>query len=217
MLSELEESVRAWGEELARRRWEKERLTEELARLEARIKEEEERARLLETVGLLLRETARYAREQNQKQVERIVTSALSSVFGEDFSFAIELAERGGQPAADFFVPAQVGGETVRLAPHESRGGGVVDVVALALRLALLEAVRPPRGGPLVLDEPCKHVSREYLPHVARFLREMSRRFGRQIIMVTHAQELEDAADAVFRVEKSGDESRVSRISPAGI
>ena len=213
-IPELEESIQRWGEELARRRWEKERLEEELATLEKRAEEEEERVRLLERVGLLLRETARYAREQNQRQVERIVTSALSSVFGEDFSFTIELSERGGQPAASFFVPAQVGGETVRLSPQESRGGGVVDVVALALRLALLEAVRPPREGPLLLDEPCKHVSREYLPHVARFLREMSRRFGRQIIMVTHAQELEDAADAVFRVEKSGDESRVFRLFP---
>jgi DNA repair exonuclease SbcCD ATPase subunit len=100
----------------------------------------------------------------------------------------------------------------VETAPQDARGGGVVDVISLALRLALLEAFRPPVGGPVILDEPAKHVSEEFAPQVAQFLKSFSQSLGRQVIMVSHNQHLADSADVAYLVEMAQGRSSVRRI-----
>jgi energy-coupling factor transporter ATP-binding protein EcfA2 len=77
-------------------------------------------------------------------------------------------------------------------------GGGVADVVSLALRVAFLEVARPMVPGPLVLDEPAQQVSHRFLSRVARLLKGFSDSFGRQLIVTTHNQPLSGTADAVF-------------------
>ena len=87
-----------------------------------------------------------------------------------------------------------------------------MDVISLALRLALLHAFRPPVGGPAVLDEPGKHVSEEYAPQLARFLKGFSQSLGRQVIMVSHNQHLADSADIAYLMEMKQGASRVRRV-----
>ena len=76
-----------------------------------------------------------------------------------------------------------------------------MDIVSLALRIAFLENHRPKMDGPLFLDEPGKHISDDYIFNMGEFVKECSRLFSRQIIMVTHNDYLTNICDKAFRVD----------------
>ncbi len=196
-----------------RKRGEEQRLLNDLAAHEKRLADLRDRAEILEKVRLLLQEAAGHAREQGRRQVEYMVTQALQFVFGGNIAFKVVIEEKRDRPEAEFLVCSSYGEDLrVETAPQDARGGGVVDVISLALRLALLHAFRPPVGGPVILDEPAKHVSEEYSSQVAHFLKSFSQSMGRQIIMVSHNQHLADSADIAYLVEMFQGRSSVRRI-----
>ncbi|MDH7578811.1 MAG: ATP-binding protein [Bacillota bacterium] len=196
-----------------RQRGEQSRLLREKAAQEKRLLEVREEIECLEKVRLLLLEAAKHAREQGRRQVEFLVTQALQFVFGGDLEFKVKVEEKRERPEAEFYVCSTYGGDfKVETTPQDARGGGVVDVISLALRLALLHAFRPPVGGPVILDEPAKHVSEEFSPQVARFLKSFSQSLGRQIIMVSHNQHLADSADVAYLIEMQQGQSSARRI-----
>lgn len=166
-----------------------------------------------EQVQLLLSKSSEFAREQLKQKIEETVTAALRSVFEDPgISFCVELGQVGGSPSASWQVISSYKDFEVAANPEDARGGGVTDVVSLALRLALLELARPKHDGPVVLDEPGKMISREYLPNVAAFLSKYGEKTGRQIIMVTHHGVLADAADVAWYVNQDKGVSRAEQI-----
>lgn len=151
----------------------------------------------LAEIQALLVNTADQAREVGRQRMEKVVTRALQSVFGSDFTFEIEMDESGGKPIARFLV-CSVGenGEVIKNEPQDSRGGGINDIVAFALQVAVLVVYNEPKiQGPIILDEPGKHVSEEYAVKFGEFLEFVSKTFNRQIIMVTHQPHLAATAN----------------------
>lgn len=168
---------------------------------------------LLTQVKLLLARVSEAARAQVQDRTEKLVTSALQAVFGEELTFKVVLYELGGQPAARWEVESTCGTSYISVAPEDSRGGGITDVVSLALRIAVLELVHPKQTGPMILDEPGKMISAEYAANVAYWLKQYAANTGRQIILVTHNGDLADAADKTLKVAKVDGESEVSEVA----
>jgi len=164
---------------------------------------------LLEQVKAVLQSTSEYAREQAKQQIELLVSHALQYVFGSEIEFSIKLNIVRNRPEAEFYVVSKYGSLTVENRPEDARGGGVVDVISLALRIAMLQSYQPDINGPLVLDEPAKHVSEDYIANVAEFLRYVSQVFGRQVIMVTHNRTLTDIADTAYKVEMKDGKSQL--------
>jgi DNA repair exonuclease SbcCD ATPase subunit len=152
-------------------------------------------------VQALFTRVAEFARTQLKQRLEETVTAALQAVFAtEDLRFEVELRELGGKPAAEWRVVSKYAGVEVGNNPEEARGGGIVDVISLALRLALLELSRPRPEGPVLLDEPGKHISAEYAANLAHFLRAYAQRTGRQLVLITHNEQLAGVADQGYRV-----------------
>ena len=176
-------------------------------------------------VQVLLSKASEFARQQLKTRIEQTVTAALAAIFNDStMKFEIEMSTIGGKPAADwrvvscYKIPAKAGDEDVKISaytvvasPEDAKGGGVTDVVSLALRLALLELSRPRVEGPVLLDEPGKMISKEYLPNVAEFLKQYAAKTGRQIIMVTHHDVLADVADVGYQVTQENGVSEVAR------
>ncbi len=176
-------------------------------------------------VQILLSKASEFARQQLKTRIEQTVTAALAAIFNDStMKFEIEMKDIGGKPAADwrvvscYKIPAKAGDEDVKISaytvvasPEDAKGGGVTDVVSLALRLALLELSRPRPEGPVLFDEPGKMISKEYLPNVAEFLKQYAKKTGRQIIMVTHHDVLADVADVGYQVTQENGVSEVSR------
>ena len=163
----------------------------------------------LEKVSILFQKTAQYAREQGKVQIENLTTRSLNYIFKEDYKFIVELTEKRSSPWAEFYIEEKNENGTVKTRPEESKGGGIVDIVSLALRLSFLENFRPKIQGPLILDEPGKHVSEEYTFEIGDFLSEFSRQMNRQIIMITHNTHLAAIGDKTFVVEQNNGVSNV--------
>ncbi|WP_082407096.1 ATPase [Bacillus sp. JCM 19041] len=202
-----EEKLQALELELqeAKEKWtrldEKKRLlSDRLRKAEAELVEFEETMDTYEKARILLQQSAEYARKQAKQQMETLVTNALQYVFGPLISFEIELEEHGSRAVAEMFVVSDYEGVKVKTKPQDSRGGGVVDIVTLALRVALMETTQPRQAGPLLLDEPGKHVSGEYTHYLYEFLKSLATMFGRQIVMITHNQHLTESGDKAFTV-----------------
>lgn len=173
------------------------------SKLEAARERRDELQRLLvqwDLERLLLGKVSDLARARVKSHVEATVTAALQAVLGRPMRFEVRLRDLGGQPAAEWFVVSQDGGDEIVTDPEDGRGGGVLDIVSLALRMAVLELSRPRIDGPLIIDEGGKHVSRQYLPALAEFLKEYAARTGRQVLFVTHAPELAAAAHRAYKL-----------------
>lgn len=172
--------------------------------------EAEDQLGIFGMVQVLLQKTSDYARQQVKSRIEDVVSEALNVVFGGNHKFMIDLSLRGNQPIAEYYL--NDGATITKLEkPDYDRGGGKVDIIALALRLAVGEMEGTP--GPLFLDEVGKHVSKEYAPSVAYFLKEYSANFDRQIILITHNADLAEIGETSLAVKRSqGGESEVAVI-----
>lgn len=212
-LSELKERART---ELERRRGALEALQREAARRREALEQATAQAERMAKVKAFLDEASTSARELARQEAEAMVTEALQAVFGPRLRFRVELGELRGRPHADFRVETEAADGTPYSGdPLDAHGGGVVDVLALALRVLLLESAQPRIEGPLVLDEPGKHVSANYAPHLAAFLAAASREFGRQVILVTHNEDIAAVGERAYRVELDGGVSRVTEAASA--
>lgn len=164
---------------------------------------------VLQQVRVLLQKASDYAREQSRQKIESLVTNCLQYIFDSSIEFKIEMNEVRGRSEAEFYVVSKFNGEVIKTKPQEARGGGVVDIVSLAIRVAMLQCSSLEIDGPIILDEPAKHVSDEYITQVAEFLKQISEMFNRQVIMVTHNRHLSEIANRAFRVELKNSRSVV--------
>lgn len=164
-------------------------------------------------VQVLLTKVSDYARRQLVERIEETVTAALQTVLTDDsLRFEVEVRELSGKPSAEWRVVSRYGNTEVSNNPEDARGGGIVDIVSLALRLALLELSRPRPEGPVILDEPAKMVSAEYAENLAFFLKTYAQKTGRQFIVVTHNETLARSGDKAYRVTKN--DQGVSEVVP---
>jgi DNA repair ATPase RecN len=199
-LNAAKASVRAAQQRLAARIGQRDLLIQERDQAQLRSLEAANKLGQYDLVQILLQKTSDYARQQAKGRMEQIVTQALAVVFGSPHRFEIILDVKGAQPVAEYWLEED-GVRTQLRPPDYDRGGGKVDVITLALRLAIaeLEDIK----GPLLMDEVGKHVSAEFAPNVAYFLKQYSQQMGRQILLVTHNEALAAVGDRSLRVAKN--------------
>lgn len=197
--------------ELLTRQAKRDLLNQQLEEIITKEEVKRQEKEVLEKVKQLFHWSAEHARLQAKQQLETLVTNALQYVFGPSFRFEIELATHGGNPTAEFYVVTEWDGQVVKNKPQEARGGGIVDLVSLSLRIALLETVKPRLSGPIILDEPGKHVSEDYIVQMVEFIKSLSETFGRQIIFVTHNTHLSESGDSAYYVRLIGGKSEVTK------
>ncbi len=211
-LNELDIQIDRINNHLIKEKGKSEKIKEQLTNNKSNSQEILLEINLLEKVNLLFQRTSEFARNQAKLQIESLVTNCLEFVFDDNIKFEIEIKELNGRPHAKFYVVTNQGENEVRLEPELSRGGGVVDVVSLALRIAFLEIHKPKIEGPLMLDEPGKHVSSNYIFNVSSFLKKVSELFGRQIIMITHNDFLSSIGDNSYIVQLDNGISNVEQL-----
>ena len=213
-LTALENNMNELKSYLSKESGKREKIIEEINDSSKKIAEINTNIDLLEKVNILLQKTSEFAREQAKTQIEILVTNCLQYVFESNIEFKIEIEELYGKPNAEFYVITNADGHIIKTKPELSRGGGVVDIISLALRISFLQVHKPLVEGPLILDEPAKHVSEDFIFNVADFLKKTSEMFNRQIIMVTHNNHLSSIGTNAYRVELKGTVSSVDKITP---
>ena len=166
---------------------------------------------LLESVNILLQKTSNFAREQSKNQIEELTTNCIQFIFENQSKFIVEIDELYSKASADFYIIDQEENVEIKTKPVESRGGGLIDIISLALRISFLQLYKPLINGPLVLDEPAKHVSEDYIYNVGDFIKRSSEMFNRQIIMVTHNTHLASIAQNVYKIIKENNRSIIEK------
>lgn len=178
----------------------KEMLLKEQKILQGNIEKLKEDVDTLEKVSILFQKTSKYAREQGKSQIEKLTTRSLQYIFDKNYQFEIELNEKRNQSNAEFYVVEENENGIVKTKPELSKGGGIVDIVSLALRLAFLENSNPKIEGPLILDEPAKHVSSDFTFDIGEFLLLFTKQMNRQIIMITHNPHLASLSENIYKI-----------------
>lgn len=171
-------------------------------RKKAKIGYLEEALDIMNVVGVL-------SQEEFRDVIEELVTQALQFVFGSGYSFELESSITRDQPEIRIHVVV----DGVKFSSKEDElGGGVSDVVSLALRV-ILWAIRYERTEPvLIFDEPFKFLDYDRLPCLREMLSYLSETLGLQFIVVTHDSELAELADTHYYVEKEDGVSKVTKV-----
>ncbi len=186
-------------------------IEEQLKEAYSEIEKLEKYNDILSKVIVLFQKTSAYGREQAKRQIEELVTKCLQFVLETDIEFLIEITESRNIPQAEFYVVSNYDGYSVKTKPELARGGGIVDIISIALRIAFIQIHRPGIEGPLIFDEPGKHVSDDYIFNLGEFLKKSSSMFKRQVIMVTHNRHLSEICDSSYIVSNRNGISNVEK------
>ncbi|MCP4475372.1 MAG: hypothetical protein GY821_12570 [Gammaproteobacteria bacterium] len=144
----------------------------------------------------IIQKVARDTQAELEYHISDVVSMALDTIFDDPYKFKIEFVLKRNKTECELLLEKK--GEKIN--PLSACGGGVIDVVSFALRIALWTLQTPKSRNTFILDEPFKFLSKDLLPRASELLKELSDRLNIQFIIVTHLDELSECADKVFKV-----------------
>lgn len=150
------------------------------------VEESQGRLAATEEARAIAQAVAQTLQEQAHTAISAVVSRCLSAVFAEPYEFKIIFEQKRGRTEAKMVFERD--GHAVD--PLTASGGGVVDLAALALRLACLQLRQPAHRPVLVFDEPFKSPSPHYRERVKTLLETLAAEMGVQFVMVTNIMEL---------------------------
>lgn len=126
-----------------------------------------------------------------------ILTSALQAAFPSTYVCEIPLEIKRNQLEAR---PILKKGALVIKDPVNSIGGGLIDVLSLAAKVA--EIYLSGKRLVLIADEPFKAVSEKYRKFIPDMLKMLHEKLGCQFIIVSHMDELKHCDGNVIKINK---------------
>jgi len=153
-----------------------------------------------EKAQMIIQVVAKETQQQLESHISNLVTMALATVFEDPYTFKIKFIEKRNKTECELLLEKD--GE--EFDPLSATGGGIVDMVSFALRVALWNIAKPRSRNVLILDEPFRFISRDLHPKAATLLKKISKELNLQIIMVSHSLDLIAEADKVFEVSIKG-------------
>jgi len=134
----------------------------------------------------LLSKVQAVTRDKIKNEFENLVTYVLRYITEEDYVFSLVFEKCGNLQELKFAIKTPDCEE--ELDPLDTRGGGIIDLVAFALRIVLIETSLPKNEGFILCDESFKHLSENYLPKIPLLINELSRKLNRQFIIISHEE-----------------------------
>ena len=137
---------------------------------------------------------AQLTQETLQEQLGSVVSMALSSVFEDPYEFVVEFVSKRNSTECNLAFERH--GE--KCEPLDDSGYTAADIASVALRISFRETgdTRPI----LILDEPCKNISKDYKALTAIMLREICKKLGLQMIVISHIPEFREGAEQLFMI-----------------
>ena len=158
----------------------------------------------------VLNEVAQITQKRFKSYVEPLVTMAIQSVFSRPFRFELEFEQKRNKMECLTVIKETVNGrESIYNDPENDMGGGALDIISFALRVVLWSLEEPRSRAIIILDEPMKNLGK-FIILGGQVLREISKKLGIQLVIVTHEDELLDIADKSFRVTHNGTHSLIT-------
>lgn len=209
----VEKSLRKSEASLNQKLGKRQSLLETKSKAETSIEDLKRELEILGEVTEVLQHLVSLKREEVQTKIENLVTYGLRTIFEEDLTFKIDTGTRAKQTTMEFKVVHSVKGQQVETDILNAHGGGLIQVVALLLRIVVLLFARPAPRRVLILDESLAHLSRDYLGNAGELLKQLSERLKIQVLMVTHSPEFIEYADRVYEFSQKDGVTQVSSVS----
>ena len=159
-----------------------------------------------ENAKQLLQKGAQETQQRLEYHISNIATLALTTVFDESYGFVARFVIRRNATECDLLL-VKDGRE---MSPMDAVGGGVIDIISFALRIAYW-SMKPNRPV-FILDEPFRFLSVDLQDRASEMLKTISEELGLQIIMVSHLPNIIGSADKVFNVKQVKGKSIIEEV-----
>lgn len=147
------------------------------------------------TTQRLVQEASKITLSNLSVRIGNIVTKAITQVMGEGYKFNLDFTIKYNKLAVDMYLER----DGKRYDLRRDNGDGIVDIVALALRVAVMCLDRRRLRRVLILDEPCGAVSVNYQKVLGAMIKQLSDMLDLQVIMVAaHGSTMEIPDAKVF-------------------
>lgn len=183
----------------------------ELKTVESSIKKYEKEKSETETMieagkmaRIIFQDIAQQTQRNLEDHISNLVTLALKAVSPEFPNFVAEMKIRRNQLECDLWFEHN----GFKTHPMYSSGGGPKDVASFALFVSYWSMGS--NRACLVLDEPFKYVSPDLQGNVGDMIRMIADKLNLQLIIVSHADTVNESADRQFFVEIDGEVSSVT-------
>lgn len=178
-------------------------LRKQLAQEKEKVKQLTARLGYGEKARLVIQQVAQDTQKNLEYRISNLTTTALHSVSPYWPEFVAVFTPRRGKTECDLSFKEY----DVLEKPIDSAGGGPLDVGSFSLKITYWNL--NPNRPTFILDEPFKFVSPGLQHKISDMLKMLSDKLGLQIIMVSHAEEVNYSADKTFLVNKVDKISKV--------
>lgn len=179
--------------QLDRKKWKKELIESDIKQDKIKLKKLNLELERSEKAKEIIHIVAKKTQEKLEIKLSTLVSLAMHSIFPNPYNLKTEFISRRGKIEADLYFEKN---DTL-YNPMRSVGGGAVDIASLSLRFSSWVLQTYPKTRSIMfLDEPLKWLKGKGLPEKgAEVIKEISKKLGIQIIMISHDPELIDSAD----------------------
>lgn len=169
--------------------------------------------------GLFLKSKAHDTRKKSCESIDEMITKAIKMIYGEDYSFNLKYKDTSGEinsKSSFNIIPSITSnqeGQMITTTIKDSRGGGLIEVMSVLLRLAFLNLSG--YNGLVILDETWAAVSADNkMSALIDFFEGYIKSSKAQIILITHRAEMfGKIADNILHVKKEDGLANVRSIS----
>lgn len=154
-------------------------------------------------------EVGKFTQEQLSKYIQSIISFTLRWVYGDQYDFEMEYEIKRNEPVCNLWLIK----DGKRRDPKDEMGGGVLDIISFAMKLAMWSLQENRKAPVFWWDEPFKFIHGDDLErNTGEMVKGISEKLGAQIIMISEGKPgIEEFADCVYRVWQNP-ESGISQI-----
>ena len=180
---------------LTRKQGQQQKIENNLITIKSNILMLQDEVDYTEKARLIIQKVAKATQAELEYYISELVTLAFASVFPDPYEFGVAFEEKRGKTECRMRFLRD--GHEVN--PLSGSGGGPLDIASTTLQFTIwsLNKTRAIIG----LDEPFRFLSRDLQPKAGEMLKEVSKKLGLQILMVTHSEDLAACADKTFHFD----------------
>ena len=142
-----------------------------------------------------------------KEYIEHITTMAIQTIFDEPITYHLDFKEKRNVMTC---TPIIRNGKK-QYFPKDDEGGAMQDIIGFIKKIVLWSIKNPRSRNTLLFDEPFRFCG-DLTIKAAEVISKLALKLGIQIIIITHAPELADTCDRVWRITKKKYISKVERI-----
>ena len=158
----------------------------------------------------LLQQTAQKTQSRLSFHISNFISSNLEAIWGEDaYTFSMEFIEKRNKTEVSMLLHTPEGDVSLDSLNNVRGGGGVLDIVAFGLRIALW-SLQSQKQKVMILDQPLSNLDQEHLPKAGELIKELSDKLGIQFIIINHNPALAEIADNTIEVVKENNISKIN-------